>query len=82
MAPILALVVETFVQHLHDLDELLLVVCHLGDLVHLRARWTPRIVGRGIPDFGLDVRVTFSVVLGHTQSPWQMTSERSCSVKT
>ena len=45
-----------------------LVVCHLGDLVHLGARGTPGIVGGGIADLCLDVRVTFCIVLGDTES--------------
>ena len=32
-----------------------LVVCHLGNLVHLGARGAPRVVGGGIADLCLDV---------------------------
>ena len=45
-----------------------LVVCHLGNLVHLGARGTPGVVGGGIANLRLDVRVTLCVVFGDTKS--------------
>ena len=45
-----------------------LVVCHLGNLVHLGTRGTPGVVGGGIADLYLDLRVTFCVVFSGTES--------------
>jgi len=45
-----------------------LVVCHLSDLIHLGSRWTPGIIGGGIADPCLDIRVTLCVVFGDTES--------------
>ena len=83
MPPILSLVIETFVQDLHDLDKVLsvhsvsrwsdgvseysLVVSQLCDFMHLPARRGPWVVGRCIADLGLGVRIAFGVVFGHTE---------------
>ena len=41
-----------------------LVVSHLGNLIHLGARGTPGVVGGGVSDLCLDIRVTLCVVFG------------------
>jgi hypothetical protein len=44
-----------------------LVVCHLGNLIHLGARRPPGVVGGGIANLRLDVRVALCVVFGHAE---------------
>ena len=89
MSPILPFVVQSLIQNLHNLDEVIprwgwdgltrteakwnrcedeLVVCHLGNLVHLGARGAPGVVGGGIANLCLDVRVTLCVVFGDAES--------------
>ena len=62
--PVLALVVQPLVQHLHHLDKLVLRIRHLRNLVHLRPGWTPWIVRGRSSDLDLGVGVAFGVVFG------------------
>lgn len=66
--PVLPFVVESFIQNFHNLDEIILVISHLGYLVHLGARGSPRVVGGGVANLCLDIRVTLRVVFGDTES--------------
>ena len=45
-----------------------LVVCHLSNLVHLGAGGSPGVVGGGIANLCLDIRVALCVVFGHAES--------------
>lgn len=48
-----------------------LIVCELRNLIHLRAGRAPWIIRRGLPHFGLRVRVAFRVILGHPDGPFR-----------
>ena len=83
MTPILSFIVQSFIQHFHNLNEIIsthtypllqfcnrisgekyaLVISHLRDLIHLLACRPPWVVGCGIANFRLHIRVTFRVVL-------------------
>ena len=81
MAPILSLVIEPFVQDLHDLDKVLsvhsvsrwsdgaseysLVVSQLCDFMHLPARRGPWVVGRCVAHFRLYIGIALRVVFGY-----------------
>ena len=45
-----------------------LVISHLGNLVHLGAGGSPRVVGGGVANLCLDIRVTLRIVFGDTES--------------
>ncbi|KAF3846644.1 hypothetical protein F7725_003722 [Dissostichus mawsoni] len=63
VAPVLAVVVEPLPDHAHDLAEGDHVVGEVGDLGHERGRRAPGVVGGGLSDFLLRVRVVVHHVL-------------------
>ena len=63
VAPVLAVVVEPFPDHAHDLAEGHHVVGEVGDLGHEGRRRAPGVVGGGLSDFLLSVRVVVHHVL-------------------
>ena len=73
--PILPLVIQPFIQHLHDLDEFVLGVGHLCDLVHLRSRGSPGVVGRRPADLDLGVGVAFGIVFSYPDGTSAATME-------
>ena len=53
VAPVLAVVVDAFPHHLHDLVERDHIVREVGDLGHQGGRGTPGVVGGGLPHLDL-----------------------------
>lgn len=73
MPPILSLVIQPLVHHLHNLDKITpitsdrslwihnkysLIISHLSDFVHLSTGRTPWIVRSSIPDFRLECQLS------------------------
>ena len=71
--PVLAVVVDPLPNHLHDLGERHNVVRQVGDLRHERARRTPRVIRRGLPNLHLRVRVVLDDIL-HRPAYWHLRS--------
>lgn len=85
MPPVLALIVESFVKHFHDLDEVVpeasqtivtnlqgsnaLVIGQLCQFIHLGTARAPGVVGGCIANFSLDVRISFRIVFGDPNDP-------------
>lgn len=65
--PVFALVVEALLEHLYDLDKVLLIVGQLGELCHLGPARPPRVVAGRVADLCLRVRVALDRVLRDAQ---------------
>lgn len=61
--PVLAVIVEAFPHHGHDLAECGYAKCQLGDLRHQRAGWTPGVIGGRLAHFHFSLRVVVYNVL-------------------
>ena len=65
MPPILPLIIQPLIEHLHHLDKLVLTIRHLRNLIHLCSTRTPGVIGCRPADFDLGVGVAFGVVFGY-----------------
>ena len=79
VSPVLAVVIESLPDHLHDLREGDHVVSQVGYLRHLGGGRTPGVVAGGLPDLDLGIRVVVSNILDVTPETSDTDSHRDRS---